>query len=279
VGTGPPAPALAAGYLLQTAGPAVTLGLTVHDFNFFSVKNPPGSNVQNSDGSLTCTGIDGNGYGAGVCTAYHSTVGTPPNSWKGGAYGGGFFIEAVLKFPEVSGVLAPRQWPAFWALAIESLTGGAWNNWARQPIGYGHSLELDVFEYDAFVKGSYGVQVHDWFGAPYQSQQGVSCIHGGPIVTGADLSQYHKYGFRWVPASATGRGSFTSFFDDVPGKSYSYDQYNAALDPPPVLGTSAGSIADMRHFVPILGCSNPLLPMTVKEMSVWQASPANNLYQ
>lgn len=279
---GMPPAALALGYTTQALGPDIILDSNWYRFNFFSsaISTSPPQVVQNLDGSVTCTGHNGNGYGATICTAFHSTVGSPPHSWKGNAYGEGFYIEAVLKFPEFSGALTAESWPAFWSLAIEALTGGAWDDWGPgEPTGYGHSPEIDVFEFDIFTMGKYGVQLHDWSGAPLIAQTGVSCVTGGPVVTGASLSSYHKYGFSWVPATLTTRGVATWYFDDVSVRSYSYDQYDDTLAPPPVRGTSAGSILDARHFSLILGCSNPALPMTVKSASVWQASTAGNFTQ
>jgi hypothetical protein len=277
VTSGVPAPALAVGYTTRTAGPGVIVGTDLYDFTWFSYANPPGSNAQNGDGSLTMIGDYASN--AGVATAYPSTVGSPPHGWKGKAFGGGAYVEAVIKFPAFTGPVT-TGWPSFWAMNIEGMTAGPWNDWPGQPTGYGHRVEIDGMEFDFTHINQYGVNGWDQWGAPYQTQQSLSVgPSGSPITVTADMSQYQKYAWLWVPATSTTRGYINWYFNDALVYTYSWDQYNPANPPPPILNTSAMSVLDIYHMVPILGNSNTSISMTVLSMSVWQASTAGNLTQ
>jgi hypothetical protein len=274
-----PPPALAAGLTVRTGGPNVALGLNVHDWNFLGNTEPPGANVQNSDGSLTCTGHSGNGYSGGVCTAYHSTVGSPPHSWRGNAYSGDWYVEAVAKYPAFTGSVGVGGWPSLWGLDIEFLSGDtAWFQWPGQATGYGERVEPDVFEFDYGFRNKIGNNVHHWYRDPLFSQLDVHPSFG-PVTVTADLSQYQAYGLRKISATSTTRGSLTWYFNNVAINTVSWDLYNPANPPPPVPGTTAWSLIDVRHIAWILGSSNPALPITTKSLTVWQSSTAGNLTQ
>ena len=271
-----PAIAFNAGYLTRTFGKNVTLGVNLFDFNFFSNTNPAGSTIQNSDGSFTCTGVDGNGYNAGVCSARHNS--TLLNNWQGIAFGGGAYITAVLKFPAFTGSVAGAGWPSFWSDPIQGLASvPAFVQWQGQATGYQHSCETDFMEFDAGVINKYGISGHDWFGFS-GSITGVSTAFPA-VSTSADFSRYQTYAFLWIPATATTKGSLTWFFNGLSVGSLTYNKIDPTAPPPPASGTTAMSIIDIRHLCLIFGSSNPLLPMTVQSCEVWQKDSSMNLVQ
>ena len=216
-----PAPAAAAGYTVQTFGPSITLGTTPDPttsypqftnganwvpFAFLGTEWTNIGVVQNSDGSITLNGA-GEIYGNGVTTA------VPPGSagntsWQGIAFGGGGYFEATMAF----------NGPAsFWANDFESMGYSSAGDlterqWPGQAAGYGDWIETDFAEFD--TTNAYGFAMHNWYGTP-DNPQGTSTLGSGSTVTpggplgppaGTDYTQPHKYGFLWVPATATTQG-------------------------------------------------------------------------
>ena len=286
-----PSPAAAVGYNTQTFGPATTLaanptlplaGANWAPFTFFGV---PWMNIvvtTNADGSLTMTtGNMGDSYGGQLCTAVYDA--TQTDYFRGVAFGGGAFFEATISFtgtPNITGV-------SFWANDIESMAGGSEGDltrrqWPSQAAGYGDWIELDFPEFDTGSATQYGQGIHNFYGTAGSPQDVNTGSYPGfvsPITVpgGTDFSQPHKYGFLWVPATASAQGSAQWFFDDVQvGTTVHWNQYNAANAPPPVQGTSAYSIMDTRHFALILGLGSSSNPMTIHAVSVWQASASSN---
>jgi hypothetical protein len=102
------------------------------------------------------------------------------------------------------------------------------------------------------------------------------------VPKGTDFSRYHKYGCLWVPATPSTQGYLKFYFDDVQtGATFYwnyYDPNHVSTYPaaPPVNGSTAMSGMDWRHMLLILG-TGTYQPMTVRSVSVWQASGANNL--
>jgi hypothetical protein len=91
-----------------------------------------------------------------------------------------------------------------------------------------------------------------------------------------DLSQFHKFGLLWVPATDTTQGYLQYYFDGVAtGDKITWDKYT---DQPPPPGKAAWTfgVVDQMHFVLILGTGNGQ-PMTIRSVDVWQSSPAQNL--
>ncbi len=76
----------------------------------------------------------------------------------------------------------------------------------------------------------------------------------------------------------SGQGYAKWFFDDVQiGTTVTWSQYDPANPPPPQLGTSAFSVADVRHFAIILGLGSSTNPMTIYSASVWQTDASQNI--
>ncbi len=208
-----------------------------------------------------------------------------PNAFQNGtAFGGGFYVEAVMRWtPVLSGSL-PLGWPSFWSLNFEqnNATGIYSNQWPGQAGGYTHSLEWDFMEYNAGNTSHFGVAMHDDFGIP-GSTTTVNPATGSPVSVGAaDFSQFHKFGYLWVPATASTSGFAKFYFDDVQvGNTVTWALNTDTTTGPPVSGTQIASILDKRHPFLILGNSTQAttaIQMIVKEVNVWQATDANNYH-
>ena len=276
----PPPPALAAGYTVQAFGDTITLGANLFPWNFFGNVEPPGALVQNSDGSITCTGISGNTSNLDMASVYHSTVGAPPHSWKGTAFGGGAYFRARIKYPAANVSVGGLGWPAFWLLPIEHWVFGSGtqlDQWPGQAAGYEHFPEIDIMEYLNGAINKFNMAVHDHYSI-YPPLLDV-VINLGAVTSAVDLSQYQDYGLLWVPATSLTQGRFEWYFNNVLVGTYSYNLYNTGDAPPPVAHTTAAAIADIQHFPLLFGTHNPAMPMTVKDAGVWQASTAGNLVQ
>jgi hypothetical protein len=266
----PPA-AAAVGYRTQTFGPEVTLGSNWFGMNFFRPANPA---AQNSDGSVSMTNAE-------ISSATRDP--SMPYQWRGLAFGGGAYFEAVLYFSNADdSVLA--SWPAFWAGDIENFSQNAvteLTQWAGQPQGFGNWIETDFFEFDQQNVNRYGIQINNWYGYhdPAQVQAVRAYSQSFGVREGFNWSDPHKYGYLWVPATATSKGYAMTFMDDVQISATIYwDQYDPEAPPPPQVGTTAFSVLDSRHLILIVGTGSHN-PMTVETVTVWQASDAENLSQ
>jgi hypothetical protein len=224
---------------------------------------------QNSDGSVVIRG-GGNGYNAQIATATPNADGT----YTGTAFGGGGYFEATISF--VGAPVMNGGWPSFWANDIENQinerTGNGVSQWQGQPQGFVNNIEVDFLECMT-GSGSYGIAMHNWYG--FQSSiQSVNSgnVSGSPVSlpAGTDTSKPHKYGFLWVPASGSAKGTGQFFFDGKQvGNTISWNQYNPNTPPPPVVGDTAFSVLDSRNLYLILG-TGPSNPMTVSSVTAWQ---------
>jgi len=274
-----PAPAAAVGYNMKTFGSALTLGHNWQRFNFNGT-DPAAINVtQNANGSVTISG-GGNGYNAQLSTATATSTGL---LWKGRAFGGGGYFEATLSWANnYNGYEMPGStgWPGWWSNDIEHMSGGYDTHWPGQSTDYTRAIEPDFMEF--WSNTQYGGGIHDWYGPSSKKSKKNDFVKGNTydLPPGFDHAQPHKYGFLWVPATATTRGYAQYFFDRVhlPALDISWDMYNPASPPPPVDGTTAFSVLDTRHLALILG-SGTGNPMTVYSVEVWQSSAANNITQ
>jgi hypothetical protein len=270
----PPAPAAAAGYAVQTLGPAVTSSVW-RPFSFFGTN--PGSVVttQNADGSVSVVG-GGDDYGAQLSTA--SATATAPY-FSGMAFGGGGYFEITMA------IGGPAS---FWANDVETMAGVtagdlAKSQWPGQATGFGDWIECDFAEFD--TTGVYGFAMHNWYGV-VGSGDGTSTLSSGSPASppGAVYTQSNRYGFLWVPATSTQGGYAKWFFnDDQVGNTITWKQYDPSASPPPSESdATAYAVLDTRHLALILGgpgVNDAGVTNTVHAVSVWQASASNDLVQ
>lgn len=312
----PPAPAAAVGYNTMTFGSSVRVGTTSNPTTSFPVYTSnnwapyafAGASwttvgfTTNSDGSVSMDG-SGQQYGNGLSTASPGPSGGPRSTFGGQTFGGGFF--AVARVKGTGG-------QSFWANDIETQNGGSQglgtNPWQpTQPLidgqyTYGDWGELDMMEFDS--PNVYGGAMHNWYAAaicsgnsfglnslspPGNQPCGINSLNSGSsfnepptnCCAGADFTQYHDYGFLWVPATGTAKGYAKWYFDGVQvGNTYTWNQFNPTLNPPPVDlgqgGSSAYSVFDTLHWYLILGGS-PGATTTVASVQVWQANGLSDL--
>ena len=260
---------------------------------FFGGAATPASDLTfNSDGTLTFDGA-GTSSNAGINTAAPSTDAA---GWVGLAFGGGAYFEATYSFNPADTIATGGDgWPSWWAMAIEHLAGLPSEQWSGQAAGYDHFIETDFFEYDVWSfspHNEYGGAMHDWYGI-YESTCGggycnVSNSSGGgtsfsdfvvETPTTTDFTTYHAFGFLWVPATGTTKGTATYYFD---GKAtndvVTWSQYTGSESPPPGSAPWTFGVLDQQHLVLILGTGGKE-PMRLKSVVVWQKSAADNLKQ
>jgi len=276
----PPPQAAEYGYNYLSYGSNVTLNSNYYLFNFLNKTPVTGQAAQQSDGSiiLSPNGIsDGSGYGANICSAYQAG-----STWHGKVFGGGMYVEMVANWPATTGP-SGLPFPAFWMLSIDFLMQNTLT-WPGQASGYIHRIEVDFVQAPLPALPGYwaGVDVIDWYGSTGQS---VSQPSNGLVnFAGASSASYNTYGALWVPVSASSPGFVMPFFN---GKKQIYaagspiiqwNQYSASNAPPPVAGTTAGSLTDVSQFALIAG-TRSTYPMQIKSINVWQKSEAGNTIQ
>ncbi len=209
------------------------------------------------------------------------------NRWVGKAFGGGGYFEAELKFDPMD-VLNPanKGWPSFWGMAVEHMASLPEQQWAGQPKGFSHFIEVDFLEYLMAKReglNTYGGNMHEWSGiwkttCPREQYCHVQLPYAQAkksVPEQTDFREYHKFGFLWIPATATQKGSGRYYFDGKPiGSTVEWDPYTGQ---PPAQGKQGWSfgILDRQHLVLLLG-TGARQPMTVKSVNVWQKSDAKN---
>lgn len=194
---------------------------------------------------------------------------------------------------------------------IQTVSGAfteAWNY-----TNYADDIETDAAEFDN--TNDHAWALHNWHGTANDDVAAVwggplsSCPGGGPTCTWVgptlngvvvDYTQYHTYGFLWVPATSTTQGYTQYYFDNtaVSNKLF-YNLYNPNAAPPPVANaatncvpsiyisdhnsvvctvpaSSAWSVMDTRHLMFIFGGATGST-VTFQSMSVWQATNQGNL--
>jgi hypothetical protein len=273
-----PAPAKAAGFNVETLGgpPSTANGWVQND--------PDAVLTTNADGSITIHGIGGpNNYNDQIGTAQPGTDG----NFSGAVFGGGGYFEATLAIAGAK-ITTDNGWPAFWSNDIEMQSawvealGGFYSplvQWWKQPAGYDNWIEPDFME--VWGLDNYGGAIHHWYG---QLPNNFSDVNAGYynsnpfyLPPGTDISKPHKYGFLWVPATPTKRGRAAWYFDGKQvGTTVYWHQYHPSNPPPPVVGSSAWSVMDVRHLYVMLG-SSPDNPITVWNVGVWQRSDTYDL--
>jgi hypothetical protein len=285
-----PSPVFSVGYNVKTFSSNFTLnnvdvkntssfGFNWYPWRFFGHRagNITRTVQVNSDATITLLG-DNNMYSASIATA------TPTNSsdkFFGTAFGGGAYFEALLKFD--SNGHDKRNWPAFWSMAIEHMASLSSAQWPGQPKGYEHFIEADFFEYDVGGGNFFGGAMHDWYGIWNKTCPNGYCKASLPysvvkrqVPRSTDFNQYHRYGFLWVPATDKTVGYAEYYFDGQKvGERTSWSKYTNQSPPPGSKPWTFG-IIDNNHLVIVLGTGFKQ-PMTVKSVSVWQASTKQNL--
>jgi hypothetical protein len=247
----------------------------------------------NADGSVTLTGSDiGDGIGSATISSVGCNQGGDVTDWKGTAFGGGAYFEATLSFDPntINEVNGAGGLPAWWADPVEHIAESSINsdNWKNQPQWFVHFTELDFFEYNVWEQDgclyTYNGTVIDWSGKwtgsnyPVVLQNTYNRRIQLPPAT--DFTQPHRYGFLWVPATATTPGYFQWFFDGLPTSArVTYDYYDPINPPSPPAEESSPwlyGVADGHHYQLFL---NPdgRGSLTVHALDVWQASSAGNI--
>ncbi len=277
------------------------------------------------DGSLLLMG-DTTGPGGEIATAAPRP--DQSGHFVGTAFGGGAYIEARIKFDVKDNYASGSDWPAFWSGSIERyaqwMVGTAPNQvpsdqWVNEPAQgnpaqpYEHFVEADFMEYFGSTNinpspgtnptWGYSGHFHDWYGTRLTTCPGYLFCDGfnnldtttqgnldtKTVPSGTDFSQYHNYGFLWVPATATTKGYTQYYFDGQPIgiTNYNYTWYqwvDGPLGPPNYQGTSAPmfGVIDQQHLILILGTglgstTTKGEPMTIASVNVWQAGTSKNL--
>lgn len=264
----PPLAARSAGYSTRTFGPAPTLGVNLKDYNFGGVTPVGGQSVQNSDGSITLPISDGSGFGGGIASA-HSTGGS---GWTGVAFGGGFYIEAAIKFTAALG--SPSlPFPAFWMQSIDFLTGQTLQ-WPGQTAGYIHRIELDLMQWPHNSTAFYfGNIIYDWYGPAFfnsiQSLHGVAIAGTAGQFTCTDPIPFSLVvgAFYTMAGTAGGTGSITGYTNPA---TYKISATNGSttftltnLDGS-ALTTAVGTLTGLSHQINVLGQPTPDQGSSVK---------------
>lgn len=268
-----PTPASGAGYNLQTYGPQLELGKSWFNHNLYV---PPVANqsIQNSDGSVY---LPGSNYG--ICTIENNKA---TGTWQGTAFGGGAYVEALLSFPPSSaplGAFHPSLWLQDAAVASPNAITAA-TQWPGQAAGYGDSVEPDIMELDAQNPVQYGFGMHNWYGPLGAAIQQVHTSVGPYTISPKLFYEPNRFGWLWVPATATSPGSATWYFNGVAIGNVSWSQYNPATPPPatPAAFVNPYAVMDTRQFCIVVN-THALCPMLVQSVGVWQGSAAGNVSQ
>ena len=174
-------------------------------------------------------------------------------------------------------------------MAIEHLAGLPQQLWPGLGEGLYHFVEVDFFELDLKdqvalgIENVYGGAMHDWYGA-WNGTCRAFCRVTTPqfalvrrVPGKVDFTQYHRYGFLWVPATPDKQGFGEYYFDDRKiGLTATWSQYRGQRPPP--VAPWIFSIMDSDHLALVLG-TGVNEPMTVASVSVWQASGVQNIFE
>ncbi|HEY6463495.1 MAG TPA: hypothetical protein VIY73_25180, partial [Polyangiaceae bacterium] len=258
---------------------------------FGGAPTSPSNLTFNADGTLALDGV-GTNSNAGINSAAPASTAA---GWVGVAFGGGAYFEATFAFNPQDTINAKGSgWPAWWAMAIEHLAGLSTQQWQGQPSGYSHFIETDFFEYDVWSFAPHtqsGGATHDWYGVWNQTcgaggYCNVSNSGGGgssfsnfvvQTPSATDYTQFHRFGYLWIPATATSKGSATYYFDGQPtNDTITWSQYSGSESPPPGSAPWTFGVLDQQHVALILG-TGANEPMTLQSVTVWQKSAAENL--
>ncbi len=248
-GTPIPAPALLAGYTINTyhIGPKGPInatntpfstatvdqsltyvgGFLLYYYNFFG-QSPitPSLNTFNSDGTITLAGE----FPSALATV-GQTGGSPP--FVGIAFGCGAYFTAEISFSNtiaLAGVV-----PSFYSFSLEHLVyppGNAAQAWTGQTPPYDHFIEIDFLEWNrdqTVSPNNFGSQVHEYWGPsngglcpPADTGGGYCWLSLGVAESSVgvphktDNTEYHRFAKLWIPATSNSQGSLTTYYDDIP---------------------------------------------------------------
>lgn len=214
-----PPAAASVGYNQLTYGGDMALGV-----NWQPIAS--GAATQNSDGSITIPG--------GTANHYNDQL----NSGSA-MFGGGGYFSADIKFANPpAGYAGSDGWPAFWMTT-------------EQP----NNVEVDFFEFMDAGQASISSGLIDWG----QGGGGSNSTMMPHFDAGVDTSQYHNYGYLWVPATSSSPGYTKLYIDGKevaqPGTWNQGDRLFSSMDSlkyPIIFGTGSAN------------------PMTVKNAQIWQ---------
>jgi len=272
-----PAQAAAVGYTKCTYGPRIVMGQ-----NWFKL-DPHATITTNADGSVTFHGQGGSFHGNHNNQQIGTAVPGTNGNFTGTAFGGGAYYEIVASFPTPLHLGGAPDW---WLGEIEFWSGNPVTQWQGQPAGFNHWMEQDMPGFLTTDHALIGMRDRWGMASGGLTTSGYSEVDGPargltapgwPLPPGFDPSRLHKYGYLWVPATTAAKGYMKQFLDDVQlGPTVFWNQYDPNEPPPPVDGSSAYSVQDVRHYFGSFG-SNPENPTTLYSFKAWQLSAANDL--
>lgn len=256
-------------------------GFKWYPYKFFGAHTTLSSISLDQNETVTLLG-DVTGPNGELATASWTGI---PGGFVGTAFGGGGYFEATFKFDPQDVIRNDFSgWPSWWSMSIEHMANLDARQWPGQQKGYEHFIEADFFEYDLkdyAIRNKlnyFGGALHDWFGhssEPYKNVPLPHTVFIREVPIDTDFTQYHRYGFLWVPAAATRDGYAEHYFDGRRvGRRIAWKRYTNQAPPPkpPWLF----SIIDHNHLVLILG-TGVNEPMTIRSVNVWQASDRYNI--
>jgi beta-glucanase (GH16 family) len=154
------------------------------------------------------------------------------------------YFEVRMKWPPEGGA-----WPAVWLIPVQ----------AAMQVGQPESGEMDIFEGQGNQPHTFFGTIHRWKGKQHLASSSGS--NRFPLPPKTDFSEFHTYGFLWVP------GRVTWYFDDLPLHSETtfdvFDRQDYCL----ILGMQEGSNWKEGNLT---GVKAQSLTLTVDWVRVWQ---------
>lgn len=256
-------------------------GFDLYFYNFGG-STPTGANTTlNADGTIT-TANTGNTYNAELSSA----VSLGGASWRGRSFGLGFYAEVSASYTRVAETTG--GWVALWSNPIEAAAG-------LPSLLYGGAIQIsnpgsihytewdwmeDFLTQFGVAAGTNAYTALDWSSLGTANPTNVGQDALVPTSSLAFSQSFHRYGFRWIPATPTKNGEADWYLDGVAVFTRTWTLYNATIDQPPV--TSGVSwlfgVADAQHPFFIAG-SNPAVPLTIQWIRFWQLNANGDIWQ